>query len=97
MNKYSVPIWTTLALLLAGPVAADHCAPHIAASQQALEQLSGIETNAADAVTALLPAALQACRLEEQSLPLADAPAPADQVTVGQSMLINITGLLYGE
>ena len=32
MNKFSIPIWTTVALLLAGPALADHCAPNIAPS-----------------------------------------------------------------
>ena len=97
MNKFSIPIWTTVALLLAGPALADHCAPNIAAAQTALDNAAKVEPNVLDAVTALLPAALESCRLEEAHLTTAEFDSPmlaADYVSVGQSMLINVTALL---
>ncbi len=97
MNKHSMPIWTTVAMLLAGPALADHCAPNIADAQTAIGSVTNIAPNVLGAATALLPSALAACRQEEAQLAAADVDSPMlapGYVSVGQSMLINVTALL---
>ncbi|MDP3847493.1 MAG: hypothetical protein Q8R10_13835 [Pseudomonas sp.] len=97
MNKYSIAAWTTLALLLAGPALANHCAANFADTQSAIDHANNVEANALGAATVLLPAALEACQLEELQLANAEFDSPTREpgyVSVGQSILINITELL---
>ena len=97
MNTYSIAAWTTLALLLAGPALANHCDATFADAQSAVDHASNVESNAVDAAAALLPAALEACRQEELQLASVEFDSPMREpgyVSVGQSMLINVTELL---
>lgn len=99
MTKYLIPVWTTLALLLAGPALANHCDPQYAAVQTTVENTTDIEPNTLEAATALLSAGLAACRQEEEQMATAIPDSPllaADHVSVGQSMLINVSQLLSG-
>ncbi|MCO6056561.1 hypothetical protein NG726_07710 [Pseudomonas sp. MOB-449] len=99
MNRCSILAWTTLALLLAGPALANHCDSNYTTVQMALDNAANIEPNALEAAAALLPSALAACRQEEAQLASASADSTmlaTDYVSLGQSMLINITDLLSG-
>lgn len=90
MNTYCIAIRTTLAMLLAGPVLADHCGTQFAEAQNALNSRSRVEANVLDAVSALLPTASRACQQEEAQL----ANAEPGYISVGQSILINVSALL---
>lgn len=97
MNKYSIAACTTLTLLLASPALANHCDADVANAQTVADLASNVESNALDAAAALLPAALEACRQEEIQLASAEFDSPMREpgyVSVGQSMLINITQLI---
>lgn len=101
MIKYSLSVLTVTTLLLAGSaLAADHCAPQMAEAQSALMQAGHAEPNALEAATALMDSAAEACLQEEQLLAYAEADSPMlapDYVSVGQSMLINVSTLLNGQ
>ncbi len=97
MNKFSLHAWAVVALLLAGPALANHCDANYADAQAAIDNAYSLEPNVEDAVAALLPAAIEACRLEEEQLASAEFGSPMlepDYVSVGQSMLINVTALV---
>ena len=100
MNKLSLHAWAVVAMLLAGPALADHCYVNLDDAQAAIDNAYSLEPNVEDAVAPLLPAALEACRLEEQELANPEAGSPMlepDYVSVGQSMLINVTALVGGQ
>lgn len=97
MNKLSSNAWAVMAMLLAGPALANHCDANFDEAQAAIDSAYSLEPNVEDAVVALLPAAIEACRLEEQALVTAEPGSPMlepDYVSVGQSMLINVTELV---
>ncbi len=97
MNKLSSYAWAVMAMLLAGPALANHCDANFDAAQAAIDNAYGLEPNVEDAVAALLPAAIEACRLEEETLANAEPGSimlEPDYVSVGQSMLINVTALV---
>jgi hypothetical protein len=97
MNKLSLYLWPVAAMLLASPALADHCAANAAEAQNAVNYATYIEPNVLDAATALFDDALEACRLEEEQLATAEFGSPMlepDYVSVGQSMLINVTALV---
>ena len=97
MNKLSLYLWPVVAMLLAGPALADHCAADAAEAQNAVNYAAYIEPNVLNAVTALFDDALEACRLEEEQLATAEFGSPMLEpgyVSVGQSMLINVTALV---
>lgn len=100
MNKLSLHVWPVVAMLLAGPALADHCATNFAEAQAAIDRAYSVAPNVQDAVAALLPAALEACHQEEEQLASAEFGSPMlepDYLSVGQSMLINITALVGGQ
>ncbi|WP_324731888.1 hypothetical protein [Pseudomonas paeninsulae] len=100
MNTYCIATWTTLAMLLAGPALANHCGPQLAEAQSALNSRDSVEVNVLDAVSALLPTASQACQQEEAQLASAEPGSPMLEpgyISVGQSMLINVSALLSGQ
>lgn len=97
MNKLSSYAWTIVAMLLAGPALADHCDANLDDAQAAIDNAYVLEPNVEDAVAALLPAAIEACLLEEETLASAEPGSlmlEPDYVSVGQSMLINVTALV---
>lgn len=97
MNKLSLYLWPVVALLLAGPALANHCDADAAEAQHAVNYAAYIEPNVLDVATALFDDALEACRLEEEQLVIAEFDSPMlepDYVSVGQSMLINVTALV---
>lgn len=98
MHTYLIAAGTTLALLT-GTALADHCAFDMAEAQSALSFADQAPVNAADAATALITSAAEACRQEEEQLASASFDSPMlapDYVSVGQSMLINARALLSG-
>ncbi|WP_172143622.1 MULTISPECIES: hypothetical protein [Pseudomonas] len=97
MNKLSLYLWPVVAMLLAGPALANHCDANLADAHASIDRAYSLEPNVEDAVAALLPAAIEACRLEEEQLATAEFGSPMlepDYVSVGQSMLINVTALV---
>ena len=97
MNKLSLYLWSVVAMLLASPAMADHCDADAVEAQNAVNYAAYIEPNVLDAATALFDDALEACRLEEEQLAIAEFGSPMlepDYVSVGQSMLINVTTLV---
>lgn len=100
MNKLSLYLWPVVAMLLANSALAGHCDAEAAEAQNAVNYAAYIEPNVLDAATALFDDALEACRLEEQQLAIAEFGSPMlepDYVSVGQSMLINITALVSAQ
>ncbi|HUE93317.1 hypothetical protein [Pseudomonas sp.] len=99
MSRYVIPIWSVL-VLLSGPAMAGHCDTEIIEAQAALNQAYQIGANVHDAVSALLDSAAAACSQEEMYLATAEIDSPMqepDYVSVGQSMLINVTQLISGQ
>lgn len=99
MSKYVIPIWTAM-VLLSGQVMAGHCDTEMIEAQVALNQAYQIETNVHDAVSALLDSAAEACSQEEVYLATVEIDSPTldpDYISVGQSMLINVTQLVSGQ
>ncbi|MDA7085030.1 hypothetical protein PH586_01325 [Pseudomonas sp. SA3-5] len=97
MNKLSFHAWAVVAMLLAGPALANHCDTNFDEAQAAIDNAYSLEPNVEDAVAALLPAAIEACQLEEAQLASAEPGSimlEPDYVSVGQSMLINVTALV---
>jgi hypothetical protein len=100
MSFYSIPIWAIAAMLLAGPALASHCDAEMAEAQAAANYATYLEPNVEDAAGALFQSALEACRLEEIQMANAEFDSPMlapDYVSVGQSMLINVTQLVSGQ
>lgn len=97
MSKLSFHAWAVVAMLLAGPALANHCDADFDDAQAAIDNAYSLEPNVEDAVAALLPAAIESCRLEEEALASAEpgsAMLEPDYVSVAQSMLINVTALV---
>jgi hypothetical protein len=100
MKKLSFYAWAVMPLLLADPALANHCDANFDDAQAAIDNAYSLEPNVEDTVAALLPAAIEACRLEEQAFATAEVGSPKlepDYVSVGQSMLINVTQLVSGQ
>lgn len=96
MNKLSSYVWAVMVMLLTGPALANHCDANFDDAQAAIDNAYGLEPNVEDAIASLLPAAIEACRLEEETLATTEPGSPMlepDYVSVGQSMLINVTAL----
>lgn len=96
MHKLSLHFWMVVALLLAGPALANHCDADFSAAQTSIDRADSLAPNVEDAVAALLPAAIEACRQEEEQLANAEFGSPMLEpgyVSVGQSMLIDIAAL----
>lgn len=99
MSNYAIPIWTTL-VMLSGPALAGHCDSDMIAAQAAFNQAYQIETNVLDAAAALLDSAVVACQQEETMLASVEFDSPMlepNYVSVGQSMLINVTELISSQ
>ncbi|MFZ3205895.1 MAG: hypothetical protein WA161_18760 [Pseudomonas sp.] len=97
MNKFSLYLWPVVAMLLSGPALANHCDVDAAEAQNAVNYATYIEPNVLAAATVLFDDALEACQLEEEQLASAEPGSPMlepDYVSVGQSMLINVTALV---
>jgi hypothetical protein len=100
MNKLSLYLWPVIATLLAGPALANHCDADAAAAQNAVNYSAYIEPNVLETATALFYDALEACQVEEEEMANAEFGSPMlepDYVSVGQSMLINVTQLVSGQ
>lgn len=99
MNRLCLAISATLALVLGGPALANHCGPQLAEARAALNNRDRVEANVLETVSALLPTASLACQQEEAQLSNAEPGSPtleAGYISVGQSMLINVTQLISG-
>lgn len=97
MRFNSIPVWATTAMVLAGPALAGHCDAEVAEAQAAANYAVHLEPNVLDAVTVLFQDALEACRQEDERLATVGLEPPMlepDYLSVGQSMLINITTLV---
>lgn len=96
MNKLSSYAWTVMVMLLSSPVLANHCDANFDDAQVAIDNAYSLAPNVEDAMATLLPAAIEACRLEEETLANAEPGSimlEPGYVSVGQSMLINVTAL----
>lgn len=100
MSFYSIPVWVMTAMLLTGPALAGHCDAEMAEAQTAANYATYLEPNVEDVAGALFQSALEACRLEEIQMANAEFDSPMlapDYVSIGQSILINITALVSAQ
>ncbi|WP_439860793.1 hypothetical protein [Pseudomonas sp. MBLB4136] len=100
MNMLSRHLAAAAALLAAAPALASHCDADFANARAAIDRTYYLEPNVEAAVVALLPAAVEACRQEAARFANAELGSPIldpDYVSVGQSMLINVTELISGQ